>query len=116
MPIISLLSQSSKRGARTIISLRQELSVAKAQSVDVTKFEERRDKFTAEFMKFVKSHKEKHDEAIAAIDKAIADAEKQIDRLRKIRGLLAYGHPTMRAKFEEARRLSSASDTTGLIE
>ena len=127
MPIISLLSQSSKRGARTIISLRQELSVAKAQSVDVTKFEER------------KSHKEKHDEAIAAIDKAIADAEKQIDRLRKIKGLfdtsnqkleragevletdftikkLTYGNPTMRAKFEEARRLSSASDTTGLIE
>ncbi len=139
MPIISLLSQSSKRGARTIISLRQELSVAKAQSVDVTKFEERRDKFTAEFMKFVKSHKEKHDEAIAAIDKAIADAEKQIDRLRKIKGLfdtsnqkleragevletdftikkLTYGNPTMRAKFEEARRLSSVSDTTGLIE
>lgn len=127
MPIISLLSQSSKRGARTIIDLRQELSVAKAQSIDVTKFEERRDKFTADFMKYVKAHIEKHDEAISSIDKAIADARKQIERLEKIKKLfdtsntkliragevmendftikkLTHGNPTMRAKFEEARK------------
>ncbi len=126
MTIISLLSRSSKRSAQTIIALRQELSAAKSQSIDVTKFEERRDKFTAEFMKLVKAHKDKHDEAIVAINKAIDDARKQIDRLEKIKKLfdtgtqkliragevmendftikkLTHGNPTMRAKFREAR-------------
>lgn len=128
MSLISLLSQSSKRGAETINSLRRELSVAKAQSIDVTRFEEKRDRFAAEFMKFVDSHKKKHSEAITTIDKAIEDAEKQIDRLRKIKTLfdtsvqkltrageviendftikkLTYGNPTMKAKFDEARQL-----------
>lgn len=126
MPVISLLTQSSRRSAQTVINLRQELSVARSQSIDVTKFEERRDKFTAEFMKFVRAHQEKHDDAIAAIDKAIDDARKQIDRLEKIKKLfdtsnrkliragevmendftikkLTHGNPTMRAKFQEAR-------------
>ncbi len=127
IPIISLLSQASKREAVTIINLRRELTVAKAQSVDVTKFEERRDKFAEGFLKLVKAHAEKHDEAIIAIDKAIEDARKQIDKLEKIKRLfdtsndklrrageklendftikkLTHGNPTMRAKFEEARR------------
>lgn len=129
MPLISLLSQSSKREATTVIELRRELSAARAQSIDVTRFEERRDKFTAEFMKFVSAHQQKHSEAIAAIDKAIEDARKQIDKLEKIKKLfdtsnqklirageviendftikkLTHGNPTMRAKFDEARRLS----------
>ncbi|MDE6118803.1 MAG: DUF2130 domain-containing protein, partial [Muribaculaceae bacterium] len=128
MSLISLLSQSSKRGAETINTLRRELSVAKAQSIDVTKFEEKRDRFAAEFMKFVDSHKKKHNEAITTIDKAIEDAEKQIERLRKIKTLfdtstqkltrageviendftikkLTHGNPTMKAKFDEARQL-----------
>lgn len=126
MSIISLLSQASKRGAETISTLRKELSIAKAQSIDVTRFEEKRDKFAAEFLKFVDTHRKKHDEAITAIDKAIDDAEKQIERLRKIKSLfdtstqklvrageiiendftikkLTYGNPTMKAKFDEAR-------------
>lgn len=132
LPLISLLSQSSKREARTVIALRRELSAARAQSIDVTRFEERRDKFTAEFMKFVSAHQQKHAEAITAIDKAIDDARKQIEKLEKIKKLfdtsnqklirageviehdftikkLTHGNPTMRAKFEEARRSSPHS-------
>lgn len=126
MSLISLLSQSSRRGAETIVGLRRELSVAKAQSIDVTKFEEKRDRFAAEFMKFIEAHRKKHDEAIGTIDKAIEDAEKQIERLRKIKSLfetstgklvragevmendftikkLTHGNPTMKALFADAR-------------
>lgn len=133
MSLISLLIQSSKRGAETLISLRRELEVAKAQSIDVTKFEERRDKFAGEFLKYVKAHQEKHGEAIAAIDKAIEDAEKQISKLRKIKSLfetsnqklirageviendftikkLTHGNPTMRAKFDEVRTIRAAQN------
>lgn len=133
MSLISLLSQSSKRGAETLIGLRRELEVAKAQSIDVTKFEERRDKFAGEFLKYVKAHQEKHGEAIAAIDKAIEDAEKQISKLRKIKSLfetsnqklirageviendftikkLTHGNPTMRAKFDEVRTIRAVQN------
>ena len=133
MSLISLLSQSSKRGALTLISLRRELEDAKAQSIDVTKFEERRDKFAGEFLKYVKAHQEMHGEAIAAIDKAIEDAEKQISKLRKIKSLfetsnqklirageviendftikkLTHGNPTMRAKFDEVRTIRAAQN------
>lgn len=126
MPVIALLSKAARRSAETVISLRAELVEAKAQSIDVTKFEERRDKFAAEFMKFVDGHRKKHDDAMDAIDKAIASAEKQIDSLRKIKSLfdtstqklvrageviendftikkLTHGNPTMKAKFQEAR-------------
>lgn len=128
MPVIALLSKAARRSAETVIALRAELVEAKAQSIDVTKFEERRDKFAAEFMKFVDGHRKKHDDAMDAIDKAIASAEKQIDSLRKIKSLfdtstqklvrageviendftikkLTHGNPTMRAKFMEARTL-----------
>lgn len=128
LPVIALLSKAAKRNAETVISLRAELIEAKAQSIDVTKFEERRDRLTAEFMKLVEGHKKKHNEALDFIDKAIASAEKQIDALRKVKNLfdtstqklikagdvmvndftikkLVHGNPTMRAKFEEARNL-----------
>lgn len=133
MPVIALLSKAARRGAEILISLRAELVEAKAQSIDVTKFEERRDKFASEFMKFVEGSRKKHDEAMDAIDKAIANAEKQIDSLRKIKVLfdtstqklvrageviendftikkLVHGNPTMRAKFEEARRLTPPAE------
>lgn len=126
LPVIALLSKAARRSAETVIALSAELVEAKAQSIDVTKFEERRDKFAAEFMKFVDGHRKKHDDAMEAIDKAIASAEKQIDSLRRIKSLfdtstqklvrageviendftikkLTHGNPTMRAKFQEAR-------------
>ena len=68
LPMIALLSKAARRNAETMISLRAELVEAKAQSIDVTRFEERRDKFASEFVKFIDASKKKHDEAIEAID------------------------------------------------
>lgn len=127
MAVISLLSRTALRGAQQLISLKKEVEIAKAQSIDVTKFEERRDKFVSEFGKLVDAHLKKQDDALAGIDKAIEAAEKQADNLRKIKALfetsrqklinanekaendftirkLTYGNPTMRKKFEEARK------------
>lgn len=127
MSVISLLSRTALRGAQQLISLKKEVEIAKAQSIDVTKFEERRDKFVSEFGKLVDAHLKKQDDALSGIDKAIEAAEKQADNLRKIKALfetsrqklinanekaendftirkLTYGNPTMRTKFEEARK------------
>lgn len=127
MSVISLLSRTALRGAQKLISLKREVEIAKAQSIDVTKFEERRDKFVSEFGKLVVAHLKKQDEALDEIDKAIAAAERQANNLRRIKGMfetsqksliranekaeidftirkLTYGNPTMRKKFEEARK------------
>lgn len=137
LPVIALLSKAARRNAETMIALKTELVEAKAQSIDVTNFEKRRDQFVAEFMKHVDGHRQKHNEALEAIDKAISNAEKQIDSLRKIKTLfdtstsklikaeevienrftikkLTHGNPTMKAKFEEARRLPSKEDESDI--
>lgn len=125
--IISLLSRSSKRSAQDLISLRSELAVAREQSIDITKFEERRDQFVATFKKHVEGHMKKHNDALDGIDKAIAAAEKQVENLRKIKLLfedsakklikandaaendftirkLTRGNPTMQAKFKDLHK------------
>lgn len=133
MAVISLLSRTARRGAEQIASLSRDLEIARAQTVDVSRFEQRRDKFVADFGKLVEAHLKKQDDALAGIDKAIEAAEKQADNLRKIRALfeasgkklikaneaaendftikkLCHGNPTMRAKFDEARRKASESE------
>ncbi len=128
MSVIALLSRTALRGAERLISLQQELAIAQAQTVDVTKFEQRRDQFVANFGKLVEAHIKKQDDALTGIDKAIEAAEKQAENLRKIKSLfeasrqklikanecaendftikkLCHGNPTMRAKFEETRQL-----------
>lgn len=133
MSVITMLSRAAHRGAQRLISLRHEVEIAKAQSIDVTNFEERRDRFTADFMKYVAVHQKKHTEAIEAIDKAIEDAERQIAKLRKIKDIfttseqkltragevlendftikkLTRGNPTMREEFERVRRLRQTTD------
>ena len=133
MAVISLLSRTARRGAEQMVSLREELEEARAQSIDVTKFEQRRDQFVEQFGKLVTAHLEKQDKALEAIDKAIESAEKQIDNLRKVKALfdtsrqklikaneaaetnftikkLCHGNPTMRAKFEEARRNNGSTE------
>lgn len=129
MAVISLLSKSARKNADEMTKLRAELAVAKAQHIDVTNFEQRRDKFAAEFAKHFEKHQKKQTEALEAIDKAIADAEKQIDKLRRIKDLfttsgkafesandviqntftikkLVHGNPTMRAVFSDAGKAS----------
>lgn len=136
LPVISLISKTSRAQATTVTELRKDLAVAQAQSVDVTNFEERRNRFASEFMKFVNDHKKKHDAALESIDKAIAAAEKQIENLQKVKKLfetsnqklvragdviendftikkLTRGNPTMKRMFaEERRRLEEPQDYT----
>lgn len=134
LPVISLLSQSSRRSARALIDLRSELAIAREQSVDVSKFEARRDKFAQNFMKLVEAHTRKHSDAMKEIDKAIDDAKKQIAKLERIKELfeasntklakageaiendftikrLTHGNPTMKARFTEARKQTQTDPT-----
>lgn len=127
MTIITLLSQASRKSHDELRQLRKELAIAKAQTVDVTNFERRRDQFVLSFSKLVEAHSKKHNDAIGGIDKVIEALEKQVESLRKVKNLfevseqkliranetaendftikkLTHGNPTMRAKFEEARR------------
>ena len=131
------MSQTARKNLAEISSLRQELAIARAQSVDVTNFEARRDKFVQAFGKLVGDHVKKQEEALTGIDKVIAALEKQAEDLRKVRGLfessrkklesandkietdftikkLTYGNKTMQAKFREAAeardRLGQMSD------
>ncbi len=127
MTIITLLSQASRKSYDELRQLRKELAIAKAQTVDVTNFERRRDQFVLSFSKLVEAHSKKHNDAIGGIDKVIEALEKQVESLRKVKNLfevseqkliranetaendftikkLTHGNPTMRAKFEEARR------------
>lgn len=134
--IIALLCQTSRKSLDEIRSLKAELEIARAQSVDVTNFERRRDQFVMSFGKLVEAHIKKHNDALGGIDKVIEALEKQIDALRKVKGLfetseqkliranesvendftikkLTHGNPTMRAKFNEARlAANNESDTT----
>lgn len=125
--LISLLSQNARHSAKEIGRLKGELALAQAQSVDVTNFEARRNRFGEEFSKWVGNAVKKHEKAMADIDKAIENLEKQITLLRGIRQSfddsdrqllkanekfetdftikkLVRGNPTMKAKFEEVRR------------
>lgn len=134
MIIISLLSQAARKGLSEIVSLRKELAVAKAQSIDVTNFEARRDKFVEAFGKLVGDHVKKQEEALTGIDKVIAALEKQAEDLRKVKGLfevsrkklekandtmendftikkLTYGNKTMQAKFREAAEVLKGRGT-----
>ncbi len=127
MAVIAMLSQTARRGAERLVGLRRELELARMQSVDVSKFEERRDKFVREFGKYVEDHGKKVEAATSAIDKMIENFEKQIKGLRDIKAMfetsatklnrandkiendftikkLTHGNPTMRAKFEEVRK------------
>ena len=124
MPLISLLSQASRKS----IEYRKELAVAKRQSVDVSNFEEELNDFKSRFAYNFRLAKEKFDKAIEDIDKAIDRLQKIKDALRgsennlrlannKAEELtikrLTRNNPTMREKFEEAAKNREAGTTHG---
>lgn len=111
LPIISILVQAS----RNSLKYKQELAMARQQSVDVSRFEEKLMDFREKFGNNCRLAKEKFDKAIAEIDKSIKalQATKEAllgseNNLRlandKAEGLtirkLTNGNPTMRARFE----------------
>lgn len=121
MPLISLLTQASKKS----IEYKKALAEAQQQSLDVTNFEEQLLDFKDKFGRNYRLASEKFQTAIAEIDKSI-------DHLNKIKTALigsennlrlannkaeeltikklTRGNPTMQAKFEEARKMATSTD------
>lgn len=114
LPIISLLVQTSKKS----LEYKQQLEIAKSQSVDVTNFENQLLDFREKFGKNYRLASEKFKTAIDEIDKSIQHLQKIKDALLgsennlrlandKAEALtikrLTRGNPTMKQKFDEVR-------------
>ena len=115
MPLISLLSQASKKS----IEYRKALALAQKQSVDVSNFEEQLNDFKNRFANNYRLASEKFKKAIEEIDKSIDHLQKIKEALlgsennlrlanNKAEELtikkLTRNNPTMKEKFEQARR------------
>ena len=114
LPIISLLVQTSKKS----LEYKQQLEIARSQSVDVTNFENQLLDFQEKFGKNYRLASDKFKTAIDEIDKSIQHLQKIKDALigsennlrlanDKAEALtikkLTRGNSTMKQKFEEAR-------------
>ena len=115
IPLITLLVQTSKKS----IEYQRQLAVARSQSIDVTNFENQLNSFKEKFANNYRLASEKFQTAIDEIDKSILHLQKIKEALvgseRNLRlandkadGLtikkLTRGNPTMKAKFDEARK------------
>ena len=112
IPIITLL----RNAALNSLHYRTELALVKAQSIDVTNFEERLNKFKEGFARNYHLASEKYNSAIKEIDKSIAallkikenliGSENNLrianDKAEEITiKKLTHGNPTMKQKFDE---------------
>lgn len=119
IPLITLLVQTSRKS----VDLQRELEVAKSQSVDVTNFESQLLEFKERFGNNYRLASEKFRKAIDEIDKSIDHLQKIKDALLgsennlrlandKADALtikkLTRDNPTMKAKFDEARKQHQA--------
>ena len=127
IPLITLLVQASKKS----VKLQQELALAKQQSVDVTNFETQLFEFRDKFGRNYRIASQKFQTAIAEIDKSISHLQKIKEALigsennlrlanDKAQELtikkLTRGNPTMKAKFDAARKVAEAQDNEPDIE
>ena len=127
IPIINILMQTSRNAA----AAKNELAIARSQSVDVTKFEDTLEAFRIGFTKNVTDAKARYDDAIKGIDKMIEGLQAIKDNLRvsakhltaastKTEDLtirrLTYGNDTMKAKFAEARAKKAAGEAANAPE
>lgn len=121
IPIITLLVQTSKKS----LEFKRELATARAQSVDVTNFEQSLLDFQEKFGNNFRLASERFQTAIAEIDKSIDHLQKiknallgSANNLRlandKAQNLtikkLTRNNPTMKQKFEEARESKSVEE------
>ena len=115
MPFINLLVQASKKS----LEYKKQLILAQSKEVDVTNFEAKMEDFKSKFGRHYELASKKFEDAIKQIDDTVAKllkvkesllgsennlrlAQQDTDDLtiRK----LTYKNPTMKAKFEEARK------------
>ena len=121
IPIITLLVQAAKKS----LEYKRQLAIAQSKEIDVTNFEKKLDEFRNLFGNNVKNAHDRFHDAIAAIDKSIADLQKVKDNLLKsddhlrlandkVENLtirkLTYKNPTMKEKFDEAREVSDDTE------
>ncbi|PID67831.1 MAG: hypothetical protein CR968_04640 [Flavobacteriia bacterium] len=117
IPIITLL----RNAAMNSLKYKQELNLIRNQNIDITKFEDKIIKFREGFAKNYLSASNHFEKAIQEIDKSIARMQKVKQELttsenqlrlanQKAEGLtikkLTHGNPTMKAKFDDARKSS----------
>lgn len=121
MPIISLLAKAS----RNAVDYKRQLAVARNQSVDVTNFETKLNEFRNGFSRNYELASKKFNAAITQIDESIKHLQKVREALvgsednlrlanKKADELtikkLTYNNPTMKQKFDEARKRTSDED------
>lgn len=114
MPIISLLTQASKKS----VEYQRELIMARQQTIDVTNFENKLNAFRDKFGNHYQRASDKFNKAIEEIDKTIKSLQKMKEDLLSSENYLRLanndtedlsikkltrGNPTMKQKFEEAR-------------
>ena len=118
IPLITLLVQTSKKS----LDYKRQLILAQSKEVDVTNFESKIEDFKTKFGRHYELASKKFGEAIKDIDATIAKLQKVREELvgsennlrlanqdtddltiRK----LTYKNPTMKAKFDEARKSES---------
>lgn len=121
VPFINLLVQASKKS----LEYQKQLILAQSKEVDVTNFESKIEDFKKNFGRHYELASRKFDEAVKQIDDTISKLMKIKENLlgsennlrlaqqdtedltiRK----LTYKNPTMKAKFEEARKINSSFD------
>ena len=118
VPFINLLVQTSKKS----LEYKKQLILAQSKEVDVTNFESKIEDFKTKFGRHYELASKKFDEAVKQIDDTISKLLKIKENLlgsennlrlaqqdtedltiRK----LTYKNPTMKAKFDEARKVNS---------
>lgn len=125
LPVLRLISEGSRKGYVENRKLLAELEIARNESHDFTKFEERITNFVKTFGRHVKGAHDKFVAATDGIDKIIANLEKQISLLREVKAnfelseqrllkadsyveenltvkKLTHGAPSVRKMIEEA--------------
>lgn len=123
LPLISLLTKTSKKAVKYIETIEQ----MKQQSIDVSSFETKLNQFREGFARNYNLAQDRFRKAIEEIDKSIANLQKVKDSLLSSENnlrlannkadeltikKLTRGNPTMKAKFDEARRSAAATHTT----
>ena len=115
VPFINLLVQASKKS----LEYKKQLVLAQEKEIDVTNFENKIEDFRANFLKHYQQANSKYNDAIDGIDATIKKLQKIKEELRSWENnvrlaqkdtdeltirKLTYNNPTMRAKFEDARK------------
>lgn len=102
LPMISLLTQAAKKS----IDYQKELILARQQHLDITKFEDKINDFKDKFGRNYRIASEKFETAIAEIDKSI-------DHLNKIKAALLSSENNLRLANEKAEELTIKKLTHG---